>query len=199
MRVIGAQGENLGVLTREAALEAADAANLDLIEISPNAKPPVAKIMDFGQYRYETKRKASEVKAKSNVTETKNVQVKIATGDHDQKMKARRAAEWLSEGHRVKVDLFLSGRYKYMDEKFLKERLQRFLMIIPIEYKIADDIKKSPKGYSVTIEREGKAKFQKVKETEMEEIKPEVKKDETTATQKSKKKSLDELIEGGLI
>ena len=197
--MIGAEGENLGVLSREDALKAADAANLDLIEISPNANPPVAKIMDFGQYRYETKRKASEVKSKSHSTETKSVQVKIGTGEHDQILKAKRAAEWLSEGHRVKVDLFLWGRYKYMEEAFLKERLQRFLKIIPIEYKIADDIKKSPKGYTITIEREGKAKFQQVKE-QKEEAKNEGATEEKTEKPiaKSKKKSLDELIDIGL-
>ena len=197
--MIGAEGENLGVLSREDALKAADAANLDLIEISPNANPPVAKIMDFGQYRYETKRKPSEVKSKSHSTETKSVQVKIGTGEHDQILKAKRAAEWLSEGHRVKVDLFLWGRYKYMEEAFLKERLQRFLKIIPIEYKIADDIKKSPKGYTITIEREGKAKFQQVKE-QKEEAKNEGATEEKTEKPiaKSKKKSLDELIDIGV-
>lgn len=180
------------------ALRAADEAGLDLIEISPNANPPVAKIMDFGQYRYETKRKASEVKAKSHVTETKSVQVKVITGEHDQQLKARRAAEWLSEGHRVKVDLFLSGRYKYMDEAFLKERLDRFLKIIPIEYKIADPVKKSPKGYTVTLEREGKAKFEKGRELEdVKPVKPAT--DKAGVEVKPKKKSLDELIEGGLI
>lgn len=153
LRVIGADGENLGVLPRSEALRRADEAELDLIEISPTAKPPVAKIMDYGKYQYETKKKAREVKAKSHVTETKSVQVKIGTGEHDLNLKAKRAAEWLSEGHRVKIDLFLWGRYKYMDEGFLRERLQRFLKIIPIEYKIADDIKKSPKGLSTTIER----------------------------------------------
>ncbi len=155
--------------------------------------------MDFGQFRYETKRKKSEVKAKSHVTETKSVQVKVITGDHDQQLKARRAAEWLSEGHRVKADLFLSGRYKYMDEAFLKDRLNRFLKIIPIEYKIADPIKKSPKGYTVTLERDGKAKY--IKGIELEDVKPaKVEPDDnSTNTQKVKKKSLDELIEGGLI
>jgi translation initiation factor IF-3 len=200
LRVIGAKGENLGVITVEEALKAAEAVNLDLIEISPKAKPPVAKIMDFGQYRYEKKRKASEVKAKSHVTETKTVQVKIGTGEHDQLLKAKRAAEWLSEGHRVKVDLFLWGRYKYMEPDFLKERLQRFLKIIPIEYKVADEIKKSPKGFTTTIEREGKAKYQTGKEIEAEETEPKEKtekKPEETA--KSKKKSLDELLEEGMV
>lgn len=201
MRVVGADGENLGVLTREEALKAADDANLDLIEISPKANPPVAKIMDYGQYRYETKRKASEVKAKSHVTETKSVQVKIGTGEHDQQLKAKRIAEWLNEGHRVKIDLFLWGRYKYMEPAFLKERLERFMKIIPAEYKLADEIKKSPKGFTCTIERLGKS----VKGPKI--IKDDAKQADTTKTEqkevkevaKSKKKSLDELLEGGLV
>lgn len=197
LRVIGAKGENLGVLSVEDALKEADKVNLDLIEISPGAKPPVAKIMDFGQYRYETKRKASEVKAKSHVTETKSVQVKIGTGEHDQQLKAKRAAEWLQEGHRVKVDLFLWGRYKYMEEAFLKERLERFLKIIPAEYKLADPMKKSPKGWTTTIEREGKP----VKAGKILNAEPEKKKGKATDTtkQKSKKKDLDELLESGMI
>ena len=196
LRVIGAQGENLGVITTDEAMAAADAANLDLIEISPKAKPPVAKIMDYGQFRYEKKRKASEVKAKSHVTETKSAQVKIGTGEHDQQLKAKRIAEWLNEGHRVKVDLFLWGRYKYMEPAFLKERLERFLKIIPAEYKIADEIKKSPKGFSCTLERVGKS-------TKAPKIIPESKADKKSDLPaqdiaKSKKKDLDELIEIGL-
>ncbi|MCA9362140.1 translation initiation factor IF-3, partial [Candidatus Kaiserbacteria bacterium] len=158
LRVIGPEGENLGTLSLADALKAAEKYKLDLIEISPNAKPPVAKITDFGQYRYDTKRKASAAKAKAHVTETKSAQVKIGTGEHDMQLKAKRIAEWLQEGHRVKVDLFLWGRYKYMEQEFLKERLDRFLKIIPADYKIADPIKKSPKGFTATIERDGKAK-----------------------------------------
>lgn len=155
--------------------------------------------MDFGQYRYETKRKASEVKSKSHVTETKSVQVKVITGDHDQQLKARRAAEWLSEGHRVKVDLFLSGRYKYMEPAFLTDRLERFLKIIPIEYKVADPIKKSPKGYTITLEREGKAKFEKGRELEAPKPVQAPTESDSAEVKKSKKKTLDDLIEGGLI
>lgn len=202
LRVVGAEGENLGVLTRDDALKAADAAKMDLIEISPNAKPPVAKIMDFGLYRYETKRKASEVKAKAHVTETKNVQVKIGTGDHDQVLKAKRAAEWLNEGHRVKVDLFLWGRYKYMEPAFLKERLERFLKIIPADYKLADTLRKSPKGFTCTIERVGKSvKGPKIITEEVVETEEKNEEKEIIEVSKSKKKSLDELldIEGGLI
>lgn len=161
LRVIGAEGENLGVITTEEAIKAAEALSLDLIEISPMAVPPVAKIMDYGKYQYELKKKAKSVKAKSHVTETKGVQVKIGTGDHDLALKAKRVAEWLGEGHRVKVDLFLWGRYKYMEEAFLKERLERFIKLIPIDYKIAEPIARSPKGFSATVERAAKVKEEK--------------------------------------
>lgn len=156
LRLIGAESENHGVVSRAEALRLAEEANLDLIEISPNAVPPVAKIMDYGKFQYETAKKAREMKAKSHTTETKSVQVKIGTGEHDLSLKARRAADWLTEGHRVKVDLFLWGRYKGMEEAFLKERLERFLKLIPAEYKIADPIKRSPKGFTATVERAGK-------------------------------------------
>lgn len=204
LRVIGAKGENLGVITLQQALDEAEKANLDLIEISPNANPPVAKIIDFGQYRYETKQKASEVKANSHVTETKNVQVKIGTGEHDQQLKAKKASEWLNEGHRVKVDLFLSGRYKYMEEGFLKERLERFLKIIPADYKLADEIKKSPKGYSATLERVGKSvkapkiiKEGAVTQTNVTDV--DIKEPALETVKKSKKKSLDELLDSGMV
>lgn len=198
LRVVTVDGENLGTLSLADALKAAEERKLDLIEISPNANPPVAKIMDYGKYRYETGRKAREVKAKSHITETKSVQVKIGTGEHDQQLKAKRTAEWLEEGHRVKVDLFLWGRYKYMEPEFLKERLERFLKIIPADYKIADPIKKSPKGWSTTLERVSATKTQKPKILPAVE-KPEKAKKSDQPEQKNKKKSLDDLLESGLI
>ncbi len=195
--MVGPDGENYGVLASHDALQKAEELNLDLIEISPKAKPPVAKIMDYGLYRYEKKRKASEVKAKAHVTETKSVQVKIGTGDHDQQLKAKRAADWLNEGHRVKVDLFLWGRYKYMEPEFLKERLERFLKIIPAEYKLADEIKKSPKGFTTTLERVGKS-VQGPKVIDEDE-KPKADEKPKQEIAKSKKKSLDELLEDGMV
>lgn len=156
VRVVGKDGENLGVLPLPEAIERAQDAGLDLIEISPNAVPPVAKIMEYGKFQYEQEKRRREIKAKSHTTETKSVQVKIGTGENDMMLKAKRAAEWLREGHRVKVDLFLWGRYKYMEFEFLKERLERFLKIIPEDYKISDAITKSPKGLTCVIERGGK-------------------------------------------
>lgn len=201
LRVVGPEGENLGLLSIADALKAAESHNLDLIEISPKANPPVAKIMDFGKFRYQAGRKASEMKAKSHVTETKSVQVKIGTGDHDQQLKARRTAEWLEEGHRVKVDLFLWGRYKYMEEGFLKERLTRFLKIIPTEYKIADEIKRSPKGFTITLERVPGTKSTFTAKPSAKAEAPKIEKVVTPeeASQKNKKKNLDDLLLGGMI
>lgn len=153
VRVIGPEGENFGVLSIKEALARAEEVGLDLIEISPNANPPVAKIMEYGKFQYEQAKKRREIKAKSHTTETKSVQVKIGTGEHDLNLKAKKAAEWLAEGHRVKVDLFLWGRYKFMEFNFLKDRLEQFLKLIPTEYKVAEPIAKSLKGLSTTIER----------------------------------------------
>ncbi|HEX8993710.1 MAG TPA: translation initiation factor IF-3 [Candidatus Paceibacterota bacterium] len=156
VRVVGKDGENLGVLPLSEAIQRAQDVELDLIEISPNANPPVAKIMDYGKFQYEQQKKRREMKAKSHSTETKGIQVKIGTGDNDLSIKANKAAGWLKEGHRVKVDLFLWGRYKYMEFGFLKERLERFLKLIPADYKMAEPIAKSPKGLSTVLEAEGK-------------------------------------------
>ncbi|MEK7157833.1 MAG: translation initiation factor IF-3 [Patescibacteria group bacterium] len=153
LRVIGPDGSNLGVLSLKEALEKARETSLDLIEISPNAKPPIAKIMDYGKFQYDERKKLKTSKAKSKVIETKNIQVKVGTGDHDLELKAKKTSEWLTEGNRVKIDLFLTGRSKFMDIKFLKERLERILRLVTINYKIAEEPKKSPKGLTTIIEK----------------------------------------------
>jgi len=158
VRVIGPEGENFGVLSIAEALAKSRESGLDLIEVSANANPPVCRITDYGKFKYEQKKKDKEMKAKARVTETKEAQVKIGTSTNDMNIKAEKIADWLREGHRVKIDLFLWGRYKYMEFNFLKERLERFLAIIPESYKIADEIKKSPKGLSVTLERDASKK-----------------------------------------
>jgi translation initiation factor IF-3 len=156
LRVIKDDGGNLGVMSTEDALKAAKEIGLDLIEISPGAVPPVAKIMDYGKFQYLEQKKDREIKAKSHVTETKSVQVEVGTGENDLMRKARQAAGWLKDGHRVRIELFLKGRYKYMDPAFLKERLQRFVLLVPEDYKIAEAITKGPKGFTTIIERAGK-------------------------------------------
>ncbi|MFZ1987774.1 MAG: translation initiation factor IF-3 [Minisyncoccia bacterium] len=164
LRVIGAQGENLGVISLSEALQAAETAGLDLIEISPSAVPPVAKVMDYGKFEYERSKKEKAVKAKAKVSETKEVQIKVGTGEHDMMLKAKKAAEWLAEGHRVRVELFLKGRYKGMEEAFLKARLEKFLLLIPYAYKMAEPVTRSPKGFAGVIERDREAQAKREKQ-----------------------------------
>ncbi len=163
--MIGAQGENLGVLTLEAAQAAAKLVGLDLIEISPSATPPVAKIMDYGKFEYERSKKEKQIKANSKTSETKEVQIKVGTGENDMLLKARKAAEWLAEGHRVRAELFLKGRYKGMEEAFLRERLEKFLARIPYAYKMAEPVTRSPKGFAGVIERDIPAQQKRERDT----------------------------------
>ncbi len=153
LRVIDSENQNLGVLSIKEALELAQSKGMDLIEINPNSNPPIAKVMDFGKYQYELSKKLKKAKAGAKTTETKSIQIKIGTGDHDLELKAKTTSKWLKEGHRIKIELFLAGRAKYMDEKFLKERLDRVLHLITEDYKISDSYKKGPKGLFITIEK----------------------------------------------
>lgn len=153
LRVLDSENKNIGVLSIKDALEMAQNAGLDLIEIGPNSNPPIAKIMDYGKYKYEASKKLKKQKDGAKQTETKGIQIKIGTGDHDLELKAKTASKWLKEGHRVKIELFLSGRAKYMDESFLKERLDRVLHLITIDYKVGEAYKKGPKGLTTIIEK----------------------------------------------
>lgn len=153
LRVIGPKGENLGVLTKDEALIQAKSYNLDLIEISSTAEIPVAKIADYGRYTYEMSKKEKEVKARAHITETKNIQISVTISDNDIMIKAKQAASWIKEGHRVKIELQLKGRTKYMDEAFLRSRMDRILAVIPAEYKIAEPLKKIPKSLMIVLEK----------------------------------------------
>ena len=154
LRVIGPAGENFGVLSLQVALKKAEELGSDLIEVSPDAVPPVAKVMDYGKYQYEESKRQKGARAKSHASEVKSVQVKIGTGEHDLALKAKKAGEWFADGHRVKIELFLAGRAKFLDEKFLRERLERMLKIIPAAYKIADPVRRGPKGFTIIVEKQ---------------------------------------------
>ena len=153
LRIISPEGDNLGVLSLSDALDKAKELGLDLIEISPTAVPPVAKIMDYGKFQYDEKKKQRLAKSRTQTTEIKNIQVKIGTGEHDLELKAKKASEWLKEGNRVKIDLFLTGRSKYMDFNFLKERLERILKLISVDYVVSDPPKKGLKGLTTIIDK----------------------------------------------
>ena len=153
VRVIGADGENLGIIKTSEALSKAKELELDLIEISPQAVPPIAKIMDYGKFLYEQSKKLKAQKAKAHNVEVKSIQVKVATSENDLNIKAKRASSWLAEGHRIKLELFLPGRSKYLDKDFLNDRLGRILKLLTVDFKIAEEAKKSPKGLTMIIEK----------------------------------------------
>ena len=151
MRVIDQNGKNLGVISKDEALELAKNAGLDLIEISSNVNPPICKIADYGKHTYEMSKKKKEVKSKHTTSETKNIQISVEISDNDIMVKSKRAAEWLKEGHRVKIDLQLKGRTKYMEDAFLRSRMDRILAVIPCEYKIAEPVKKVGNKSFITV------------------------------------------------
>lgn len=158
VRLLDENGDNLGVVKTKDAIEMASEKGLDLIEMSDKSNPPIAKIVDYGKFQYDLKKKAKATKAKAHQTETKSIQIKIGTGDQALEMKARKASKWLKEGHRIKVELYMVGREKYSDQKFKEERLNRVLNLITENFKIAEPLKKSPKGIMITIERDTKKK-----------------------------------------
>ncbi len=110
IRLIGAEGENVGVVTPTRAMEMADEAGLDLVEISPNANPPVCKIMDFGKYKYETQKKEAEARKKQKTIEVKEVKFRPNTDTHDYDVKMRNVFKFLENGDKVKVTLRFRGR-----------------------------------------------------------------------------------------
>ncbi|MBI3632546.1 MAG: translation initiation factor IF-3 [Candidatus Vogelbacteria bacterium] len=153
VRVIDEGGQNLGVMQTVDAVSLAHQKGSDLIEISPNAVPPIAKIMDYGKFQYLENKKAKSAKSKTKPVETKSIQVKIGTGDHDLELKSQMASKFLKAGHRVKINLFLRGRAKYLAPDFLKERMQRILKFITEEYKMVESPRPGPSGLSLVIEK----------------------------------------------
>lgn len=153
LRILDENNKNLGIMSKDSALSLARSAGLDLIEISPDTNPPVAKICDYGKYQYDLSKKEKETKSKIKNTETKTVQMTINISDGDLIMKSKHIAEWLKEGHRIKIEMEVKGRSKGLDDEFIKSRLNRLLAIIPADYKIAEPFKKMPKSIFVVLEK----------------------------------------------
>ena len=110
VRVIDADGAQLGVMTPQDAMRVAQQRDLDLVEVAPTANPPVCRIMDYGKFRYAQKKKAQESRKKSAATVLKEVKVGSQTSTHDVDFKVGHIRDFLGEGHRVKVSVFFRGR-----------------------------------------------------------------------------------------
>jgi translation initiation factor IF-3 len=110
VRVVAEDGSNLGVLSTEQALRRAQEAGLDLVEVNPKAVPPVCKILDFGKFKYEEKKKLSEAKKKQTVVEVKEIKIRPKTDDHDLDVKVRAIRRFIESGNKVKVTCRFRGR-----------------------------------------------------------------------------------------
>ncbi len=110
VRFINEHGEMLGVMPVREAMNHAKDAGLDLVEVSPNATPPVCKALDYGKYRYEQQKKASEAKKKQKVIQLKEVKLKPNIGEHDYQVKLKNAIKFLEDGNKVKITLRFRGR-----------------------------------------------------------------------------------------
>ncbi len=126
---------------------------LDLIEIAPNAKPPVCRIMDYGKFQYQKSRKERKQKIKQKKTEIKGVRISPRIGQHDLEFKAKQAEKFLNQGHKVKIEMILKGREKGLIN-IAKEKLNQFIEIIDLETVFEQEIKRQPRGLFVIITKD---------------------------------------------
>jgi len=110
VRVIGHDGEQIGILKLAQAIAKAEEVGLDLVLMSPNAKPPVCKIIDYGKYKYEQSKKANEAKKKQHVIQIKEVKVRASTDQHDLEVKLKQVRKFLEQGNKVKLSVRFRGR-----------------------------------------------------------------------------------------
>ena len=101
VRVVNADGEMVGVITKEEGIEIAFEAGLDLVEVSPNADPPVCKVLDYGKYKYEAQKKANEARKKQKVIDVKEIKMRPGIDEHDYQVKMRSVRRFLDEGDKV--------------------------------------------------------------------------------------------------
>ncbi len=127
VRVIDAEGEQAGVMATDRALAIAEDLGLDLVEVSPTAKPPVCRIMDFGKFKYEQKKRQKETRKKQHTIQVKEVKFRPKTEEHDYQFKKRHAEEFLEKGYKLKVTMMFRGRE--MDHRELGMRMLQRLEV----------------------------------------------------------------------
>lgn len=140
VRLIDSDGKQLGVVDRKQALQKARERELDLVEIVPNASPPVCRIMDLNKFLYQQKKKEKEIKKKQKITQTKEIRFTPETSEHDYRFKKQHVENFLKEGHRVKVTIFYKGR-----EIIHKERGYQLLERITKELADIGKVERPPK------------------------------------------------------
>lgn len=152
LRVVDEAGENLGTMPRDAALKLAVEKGLDLIEIAPTAKPPVAKIMSFDKFRYQKEKELKKQMAAQKTSDFKQIQITIKSAKNDLEIKMKKLEEFINEGHKVGIVLRLVGREK-ANRDWARFKLEEFLKMIPFEYKLLSEPKFSGRGLQVQINK----------------------------------------------
>lgn len=136
VRVIDEENKQLGIMETADALALAMHKSLDLVEIAPNQRPPVCRIMDFGKYKYEEKKKEQASRRKQHQVQIKELRVRPATGDHDLEVKVKKAQEFLAEGDKVLVCCLFRGRqmaHKEVGEQVIGEVVKRLADVAKVE------------------------------------------------------------------
>jgi len=110
VRLIGAEGQQIGIVPLSQALALAEEAGLDLVEVGPLAVPPVCRIMDYGKFKYQRKKRQAEARKQQTAVQLKEVKIRYKTDEHDLQVKVRQAREFLQDGHKVKFVMFFKGR-----------------------------------------------------------------------------------------
>ena len=153
LRVVDETGQQIGIMSREEALKLARGENLDLIEFAPIAKPPVARIMDYGKYIYREEKEERKQKAKQKKDTAKTIRISLNAGLNDLKIKAGKSDAFLKEGLKVQVELILKGRAKYQKTftDLGKQKIEDFLKLITVPTKIISELKKQPRGFNIMI------------------------------------------------
>ncbi len=132
LRVIDENGEMLGELSLSESLQKAQEAGLDLVEVSPKANPPVAKIMDYKQYRYQTEKYLRKQKVKQKKVEIKGIRLSLRIGQHDRETKLNQAKKFLARGDKLKIELILKGRERQMAD-LAREIIKNFIAALETE------------------------------------------------------------------
>jgi len=153
INVIDDVGKPLGIMPVHEALKLSEAKGLDLVEIGPTAKPPLAKIMNFGKYMYQKEKRGQGGKSKSPAQEVKTLRIGFRTETHDIMIRTTQADKFLKKGHRVKLQITMRGKEREM-ANLAREKLEKSLSLVSVPFVKEMDIKRYPGGFEVLIRPE---------------------------------------------
>lgn len=149
LRIIDENGQQLGIMKTSEALALAVERGLDLVEVSPQAKPPVAKLIDFNKLRYHQKKLEQQQKKKAKKIDVKGIRLSLRISEHDLQTKAKQAQKFLAEGNKVKIDLMMRGREQAF-ANMAHEVINKFLKLLPA-HEIEAPAKKAGNVISTTV------------------------------------------------